>query len=280
MPALEKQVVLVTGCSTGIGRALARELKARGHRPFATARRPEALSDLASEGIETLRIDVLDTASIQSAVDAVVERAGRIDVLINNAGMTAFGPIVETPLDKLRALFETNVMGTLAVTQAVFPKMADARHGLIVNMGSVVGLLPVPFLATYCASKSAVHILSEALRVEAKPFGIEVVVVQPGGVQSSIADSGPQEIERFRSPGSRYRSYYDGIRKCADASQDDAMPAEEFAQELVAEAFTTPPPRVIRIGTGTNYVKKLASMPEDQRDAVFSSSYGLDLPPP
>jgi NAD(P)-dependent dehydrogenase (short-subunit alcohol dehydrogenase family) len=275
--SLEKQVVLVTGCSTGIGRALVRELHAAGHRPFATARRLETLADLAAEGIDTLRLDVGDAPSIAAAVDAVIASAGRLDVLVNNAGVNAFGPIVETPIEKIRSVFETNVVGLLAVTQTVFPRMAEQRRGRIINIGSVVGLVPTPFAAAYCASKSAVHMLSEVLRMEAKPFGVEVVVVQPGGVKSSIADSGAQDIERFRSEASRYRRAYDGIRKRAYASQDNPMPAEEFARELLRQAFATPPPRVVRLGTGADFLPKLADMPGDQRDAMLSGNYGLDV---
>jgi NADP-dependent 3-hydroxy acid dehydrogenase YdfG len=277
MASLVKQVVLVTGCSTGIGRALARELKAAGHRPLATARRPETIADLAAEGIETLRLDVCDPPSIAAAVSEVVARAGRLDVLINNAGVTAFGPITETPLESIRSMFETNVVGLLAVTQAVFPQMADQRRGLIVNFGSIVGLVPVPFATGYCASKSAVHMLSEGLRIEAKPFGIDVVVVQPGAVKSSISDSGAQDIERYRSANSRYRQFYEGIRKCAYSSQDDPMPAEDFARELVAQAFATPPPRTLRLGTGARYLAKLADMQGEPRDALLAGNYGLDV---
>src|SRR6185369_2734954 len=125
MTTLEKQIVLVTGCSTGIGRALARELRARGHRPFATARRLESIADLAADGIETVRLDVKDSASIDAAVRTVVDQAGRIDVLVNNAGVNVFAPMVEIPLESLRDIFETNVLGLAAVTQAVFPRMAD-----------------------------------------------------------------------------------------------------------------------------------------------------------
>ena len=182
MTQLEGRTVLVTGCSTGIGRAVAKELKARGHRPFATARKLESLADLEAEGIETLRLDVTDATSIRAAVGTVVERTGRVDVLVNNAGINAFGPIAELPLEELRAVLETNVVGLVAVLQAVFPAMAAKRAGRIINVGSVVGLLPTPFAAGYCASKAAVHSLSEVLRQEVKPFGIEVVIVQPGGV--------------------------------------------------------------------------------------------------
>jgi NAD(P)-dependent dehydrogenase (short-subunit alcohol dehydrogenase family) len=277
MEPLSDQVVLVTGCSTGIGRAVAKELKARGHRPFATARRLEALADLAAEGIETLRLDVTDPASIKAAVSAVVERAGRVDVLVNNAGINAFGPIAELPLEELRAVLETNVVGLVAVTQAVFPVMASRRAGRLVNVGSVVGLLPTPFAAGYCASKAAVHSLSEVLRQEVKPFGIDVVVVQPGGVKSNIAESGGAKIERYGADGSRYRKVYDGIRKRAYASQDNPMPTEDFARELVAQSFASPAPRVIRLGTGADYLPKLAELPGEQRDGILASTYGLDI---
>ncbi len=274
---LQGQVVLVTGCSTGIGRALARELKARGHRPFATARKVESLAELSAEGIDTLRLDVTDPSSVKGAVDAVVAKAGVVDVLVNNAGINAFGPIAELPLDELRAVLETNVVGLVAMTQAVFPVMAAKRAGRIVNVGSVVGLLPTPFAAGYCASKAAVHSLSEVLRQEVKPFGIDVVVVQPGGVKSNIAESGSAKIERYQAESSRYRKVYEGIRKRAFASQDNPMPTEDFARELVAQSFATPSPRVVRLGTGADYLPKLAELPGEQRDGILAGTYGLNV---
>jgi NAD(P)-dependent dehydrogenase (short-subunit alcohol dehydrogenase family) len=276
MAPLTTQVVLVTGCSTGIGRALARELKATGHRPFATARRLEAIADLASEGIETLELDVTDPASIERATRAVVERAGHVDVLVNNAGINVFGPLMEMSAAELRAVFETNVLGLIAMTQAVFPLMAERRSGRIVNVGSVVGLLPTPFAAVYCASKASVHMLSEVLRMEAKPFGIQVVVVQPGGVRSAIADSGSRELARFQSQASRYHQAYEGIKKRAYASQDGAMPAEDFARQLVKKAFANPAPRVVRLGAGSDTLPKLAQLPGKVRDGLLSSRYELD----
>jgi NAD(P)-dependent dehydrogenase (short-subunit alcohol dehydrogenase family) len=276
MSSLEKQVVLVTGCSTGIGRALVRELRERGHRPFASARRPDSIADLQADGIETLALDVADTASIERAVGEIRERAGRLDMLVNNAGQNVFGPILEVPLADVRSVFETNVVGLLAVTQAVFPLMADQRSGRIVNIGSVVGLLPTPFAAGYCATKSAVHMLSEVMRMEVRPFGIDVIVVQPGGVKSSIADSSSRGLERYQQESSRYHRAYEGIRKRAYASQDNPMPAEDFARELTAQIFATTPPRVIRLGTGADVLPRLAEMPGEQRDAMLSANYGLD----
>jgi short-subunit dehydrogenase len=277
MPALKDQIVLVTGCSTGIGRAVARELKARGHRTFATARRPESLAELSAEGIEALALDVNDPRSIELAVSSVVGRAGRIDVVVNNAGINHFGPVTEVTLDEIRSVFETNVIGLVAVTQAAFPHMAQRRAGRFINIGSVVGLLPTPFAAAYCASKAAVHSLSEVFRMEAKPFGIDVVIVQPGGVRSAIADSSSRSLDRFASESSRYHRVYAGIRKRAYASQKGAMSAEAFATELVKRAFAAKAPRVIRLGAGSDTLPKLARMPGAMRDTLLSRNYGLDV---
>lgn len=279
MTELKGQVVLITGCSTGIGRALAQELKARGHRPFATARKLESMADLAAQGIETLRVDVTDRASVRAAVDAVVLRAGRVDALINNAGINVFGPLMEVSVDDIRSVFETNVIGLVAMTQAVFPVMAKQRSGRIVNVGSVAGVLPTPFAATYCASNSAVHMMSEVLRMEAKPFGIRVIVVQPGGVQSSISDSASHGLERFQSPESHYRFAYEGILKRAGSSQKGAMPASEFAREFVTRAFAKEAPRLIRLGTGSDTYPKLAKMPGKLRDEMLSAHYNLNKVP-
>ncbi|HEX7479294.1 MAG TPA: SDR family oxidoreductase [Polyangiales bacterium] len=268
-------VILVTGCSTGIGRAIARELHARGHRVFATARNPEKLVDLAQAGIDTLALDVNDPTSIRAAVDATIAKAGRIDVLVNNAGVNICGPLMEVPEAELRSVLATNVLGLLAVTQAVFPHMADRRSGRIVNLGSVVGILPTPFAGMYCASKSAVHMLSEVLRMELLPFGIDVVVVQPGGVKSEIAASASQGIERYSQDSSRYKPMYSGIVKRANSSQDNPMPAEEFARELVAQALALEAPRLIRLGTGADTLPKLAELPGPERDALMSAVYDL-----
>jgi NAD(P)-dependent dehydrogenase (short-subunit alcohol dehydrogenase family) len=276
MPSLEKQVVLVTGCSTGIGRALARELHARGHRVFASARRPESIADLATAGVGAVRLDVNDPGSVAAAVADIERRAGRIDVLVNNAGINVFGPLLEQPLAEIREVLETNVLGLLAVTQAVVPGMADRRHGRVVNIGSVVGVLPTPYAGAYCASKCAVHMLSDVLRMELKPFGVDVVLVQPGGVKSSIADSGARELERYKSERSRYREAYAGIEKRARASQENPMPAEDFARELVGQALATPAPRVVRLGTGADTLPRMAELPGEQRDALLAANFGLD----
>ena len=169
--------------------AMARSLAAAGAKVAVGARSEKPLAALAREiGGLAVPFDVRRVSDIRGAVERVERELGRIDVLVNNAGINVFGPLLEQPLGEVREVFETNVLGLLAVTQAVVPGMADRRHGRVVNLGSVVGVLPTPYAGAYCASKSAVHMLSDVLRMELAPFGIDVVLVQPGGVKSSIAE--------------------------------------------------------------------------------------------
>jgi NAD(P)-dependent dehydrogenase (short-subunit alcohol dehydrogenase family) len=269
--------VLITGCSSGIGQALALELAQRKNRVFASARTAEGLKELAGKpGIESVLLDVTDAASMERAVSEVVQRAGRIDVLVNNAGFNLIGPLAEVPLEGVRRLFETNVTGLLALIQAVFPRMAERRSGRIVNLGSVVGLLPTPFAGPYCATKAAVHMLSVVLRMELSPFGIDVIVVQPGGVRSSIADSASKDLARYAEPSSRYRPAYAGIEQRARASQDRPMETAAFAREIADAILAERAPRVVRKGRGARLYPALSRLPAVARDKVLSRKFGLD----
>lgn len=273
--ALQDQVVLITGCSSGIGRAFATELAQRGQRVFATARKPESLADLSGPGLEKLALDVNDEASIARCVAQVIERAGRIDMLINNAGVNTFGPLAEVPLADARRMFDTNLLGPIALVQAVFPHMAEQRRGRVVNVGSVVGVLPTPFAGVYCASKAGVHMLSEVLRMELTPFGIQVIEVQPGGVRSSIADNGSVGIERYRRAESRYRPVADGIELRARASQDRPMETMDFVREVADAIFADEAPRMIRKGRGSRLYPALSQLPGKARDRYLLRRFGL-----
>ena len=276
---LQDQVILISGCSTGIGRALSLELAGRGHRVFASARNPDSIQDLTDSGIEALPLDVTHADSIESCVKQVVSRAGRIDLLINNAGVNTVGPLTELPLEDVRRLLDTNVTGLLGLTQAVFPHMAQRRTGRIVNIGSVVGLLGTPFSGAYCASKAAVHMLSEVLRMEVSPFGIDVVVVQPGGVRSSIADTASQGIDRYQSEQSHYRAGFRGIQKRAAASQNKPMEAADFARRVADGLLADRPPRVIRAGRGAVLYPALSRAPSGLRQRIMSRTFELDSLP-
>jgi NAD(P)-dependent dehydrogenase (short-subunit alcohol dehydrogenase family) len=180
-------VVLITGCSSGIGRAVAPHLAALGYTVIATARRVDDLTDLAAAGCRTLPLDVNDEESMRAAVDAVEASHGRIDVLINNAGYSQSGAVESVPLARTRAQFETNVFGPLRLTQLVLPGMRRRGAGRIINVSSMGGRLVFPGGGVYHASKYAVEALSDALRYELRPFGIAVVLIEPGLIKTNFA---------------------------------------------------------------------------------------------
>jgi NAD(P)-dependent dehydrogenase (short-subunit alcohol dehydrogenase family) len=183
---------LITGCSTGIGRATAVELTARGYDVVATARRPETLDDL--KVAQTLALDVDDDASIAAAVTA----AGRIDVLVNNAGFGVAGAIESAPLDEVKRMFETNFFGSARMIQAFVPAMRERGSGTIVNVTSTAGIAAPPLEGYYSASKFAMEALSEALHLEVGHFGVRVIVIEPGVIDTEF---GANLVEHRNEPG-------------------------------------------------------------------------------
>jgi NAD(P)-dependent dehydrogenase (short-subunit alcohol dehydrogenase family) len=183
------QAVLVTGCSTGIGRATAVLFGRQGWPVYATARRLESIADLEREGCRVLALDVTDESSCAAAVRAVEAEHGAIGVLVNNAGVMEVGAVETAPMDRVRAMFETNVLGLMRLTQLALPAMRVQRAGRVINVGSMNGRFAFPGMGAYGATKHAVEALSDALRFESKPFGIDVVVVQPGMVKTPLGAS-------------------------------------------------------------------------------------------
>lgn len=208
------QTILITGATSGIGRHAAIHLARAGHRVIATGRSRSALDTLAAEvstpGFEVLALDVTDAASIAAARAAVLELTSGegLDALVNNAGYATAGALAELGDDELRAQFDTNVFGLMAVTRAFLPEMFTRGAGRIVNVSSVSGRIPAPMLGAYHASKYALEALSDALRMELQPFGIGVVVVEPGTIRTSFAERTVQEGMRARVADTRYASIY------------------------------------------------------------------------
>ena len=274
-----QKVILVTGCSSGIGRALAREFNRRGHRVYATARQRESLAALEAEGIRALALDVTDDASIDAAVAVVRQESGHLDLLVNNAGLPQVGAVVDLTRDDLRRHYETNVISPVIVTAKALPllRVATAVNGraTLANVGSIVGVITTPFAGAYCSSKSALHALTDALRMELAPFSIDVAEIQPGGIRSSF---GEHSAESIRLPEqSLYRRAEQGIRARAQAGQQGAMPAEEFAVSVVEKLLLAPPPRIIRGGTNSVRLPLLKRLlPASLFDAKLSKLFGLD----
>jgi NAD(P)-dependent dehydrogenase (short-subunit alcohol dehydrogenase family) len=177
-------VVLVTGVSSGIGRAIARAFAEKGFEVFGTSRNPRTTEPVA--GVELVQLDVTDDASVTAAISTVVQRAGRIDIVVNNAGAGVFGAAEETSIGQAQQLFDTNFFGLVRLTREVLPHLRAQRSGRIINIGSVLGFLPSPYGSLYAASKHAVEGYSESLDHETREFGVRVSVVEPGYTNTSF----------------------------------------------------------------------------------------------
>ncbi len=206
------RVVLITGCSTGIGRATAERLAARGWMVYATARDVEKIKFLADRGCMVLPLDVTDEASMRTAVGEVERREGAVGVLVNNAGYSQSGAVESVPMGKVRRQFETNVFGLVRMCQLVLPGMRRQGWGRIVNISSMGGRLTFPGGGHYHATKYAVEAISDALRFEVAGFGVGVVVVEPGLIRTGFADAATGSMEEATA-GGPYASFDAAVAK-------------------------------------------------------------------
>ncbi|KAJ7246297.1 oxidoreductase [Mycena haematopus] len=255
-------VVLVTGCTSGgIGYALCERFAAEGCRVFATARRLETMSGLAAHPLISLQtLDVTVDEDVHRVVALIVAEAGRIDIVVNNAGFLGVGPLIEQPLDNVKATFDANTYGALRVAQAAFPHMAARRSGLIINIGSVVADIAVPWNGLYSATKAAVRSMSDILHMELKPFNIKVMYIAPGAVRSNIANN---QAARFSlREGSLFTEFLPNIIQRMNGSQGpSSIPAEKFAREVVRRALQKNPPRYMTVGGNATTFKILGWLP-------------------
>lgn len=215
-------VALITGASSGIGRASAFALAKVGYRVFGTSRKPMTAP---ANGITMLVADVTDDASVQALIAEVMAAAGRIDLLVNNAGYALSGAGEESSIGQVQALFETNFHGVVRVTNAVLPIMRMQGAGRILNVGSVVGLIPGPFGAYYAASKHAIEGYSESLDHEVRPFGIRVAVIEPWATKTAIEANSPQgdrPVAAYARTIARYRTAFDAAMAAGDTAEDVA----------------------------------------------------------
>ncbi|MGY2366299.1 SDR family NAD(P)-dependent oxidoreductase [Pseudomonas azotoformans] len=239
-------VILITGCSSGIGFALAKALHEQGHIVYATARRLDSLKSLAASGLRVLALDVVDPDSIAAAAKTVGEESGRLDLLVNNAGYGQSGAVIDLPPEALRDQFETNVIAPVQIVRAFLPLMLSQQKGRIVNIGSVSGVVTTPFAGAYCASKAAFHALSEAMRMELTPFGIDVIMVKPGKVVSNVRE---RARERTILPAdSIFAPFQEHLENRIRFSEQGAMPAEEFARRVLPALLAEVAPFFIREG--------------------------------
>ena len=273
---MTQPIALITGCSSGIGRALADAFKAAGYRVWASARKAADIEALNAAGFIGVALDVNDSLAVSQLAMRLELEAGRLDVLINNAGYGAMGPLLDGGVEALRRQFETNVFALVGVTHALFPLLRLSK-GLVINIGSVSGVLVTPFAGAYCASKAAVHALSDALRMELAPFAIEVMEVQPGAIASSFGANASQQAEQLIDETSPWWPIRDGIRARANASQDHPTPAEHFARQVLAAVQRKQRPGLLRIGNGSRILPLLAALiPTRLLQAGLKKRFGLN----
>ncbi|KAI4317222.1 hypothetical protein L6164_025112 [Bauhinia variegata] len=240
----EQPVVLITGCSQGgIGHALACAFAAQRCTVVATSRSRSSMGDLDQNPRFFLQeLDVQSDESVQCVVNNVVQRYGRIDVLVNNAGVQCVGPLAEIPLSAIQNTFDTNVYGSMRLVQAVVPHMASRKKGKIVNVGSIIAMASGPWSGAYSASKAALHALTDTLRLELSLFGIDVVNVVPGAIKSNIGNSAIATYNRMPE-WKLFKPFESAIRERADLSQGPkSTPSDEFAKNTVAAILKTSPP--------------------------------------
>lgn len=269
------EVVLITGCGSGIGKALAVAFHQQGHRVYATARRLQTMQDLASRGIQTLAMDVTQAADIQRVLDELRANGRTVGMLVNNAGYGAMGPLTDLPASEWQRQFEVNVFAPMALSRAVLPEMISRRSGVIVNISSVSGVMSTPFAGAYCASKAALNAASDAMRMELRPLGIQVVTVQPGGIQSAFGERAADDVQLAMD--SPYQPIREGVLARANESQAGAMLAAEFARELVATLNRPDQPAVIRLGPKSTLLPMLKRvLPTNWLDRILSRRFQLD----
>lgn len=236
-PVLNK-VVLITGCSTGIGRAAARKLRDDGWLVFPTARKPEDLEALRDEGFNPIALDMAEAASVEKGAAEVLERSGGVlGALVNNAGYGQPGAVEDLTREALRQQFEVNVFGLQQLTNRLLPTFLNQRFGRIVNISSVLGRISVPMLGAYCASKFAVEALSDALRVELRGTGVTVSLVEPGPITTAFNDSTRTLAQKqMANISSRFATYYQRLI----AGQRHPRPEHRFRlpPEAVAEKIS------------------------------------------
>ena len=281
MPTDVSRAVLVTGCSTGIGRATAERLAGNGWTVYATARRPDSIADLGERGCRTLTLDVTDEASMSAAVAAVEEAEGAVGALVNNAGYGLEGALEETPMDELRRQFETNVFGLVRLCQLVLPGMRRQRWGRIVNVSSMGGKLTFPGGGPYHATKHAVEALSDALRFEVRGFGVHVVVVEPGLIRTEFG----QTAQPVPSPaGSPYDGFTDAVGAAVTNAYHGWMghfaTGPEAVARVIERAIAARRPRTrypVTIGARAVLVTRRL-LPDRGFDAVLRTQYPTPRP--
>lgn len=269
MTAPNPRTALVTGASSGIGRATARALVASGCTVYGTSRRPEAITgEERLPGVRYLALDLTDRASIA----ACAERAGAVDVLVNNAGESQSGPFEELPADDLARLFQLNVLGAVQLSQAVLPGMRERGYGRVVMVGSMLGSLPLAFRSSYCASKAALRTFASAARPEFAPYGVWLTTVEPSSINTGISERRTHLVR----PGSVFEEQYRRVISRLDAREAAGISAEEVAGQVMDAIRARRPRPMYAVGGGSRAAFAMQRLlPQTVTERILNRQFGV-----
>lgn len=249
-----QKVALITGASSGIGESAAILLHEKGFKVYGAARRVEKMKELEEKGISTIALDITNEESIVNCVNTILEKEGSIDVLVNNAGYGSYGAVEDVPMEEARRQFDVNIFGLARLTQLVLPKMRENRFGKIVNISSMGGKVYTPFGAWYHATKHALEGWSDCLRLEVKSFGIDVVVIEPGGIKTPWGTIAAENLKKTSGNG----AYAEQANKVADETAklytSNQLTKPEAIGKVIAKAVIARRPK-------TRYVKGYGAKP-------------------
>lgn len=270
MHTIKNKTTLVTGVSSGIGREIARLLAERGARVFGTVRNPRSAASI--HGVELVSMDVTDDASVSAAVQSVEQKAGPVQLLVNNAGYSAAGALEETSIEEARQQFETNFFGVLRVTNAILPGMRQQGYGRIINISSVLGFLPAPYWGIYAASKHAVEGYTETLDHEIRRFGVRALLVEPAYTRTKLSGN-------TKFPKKPLEVYADERKRLLDAAQQNIERGDDprMVAEAVWNALTAKTPRLrYPVGKGVALSRMRRFVPAGMFDKSFRKQLQLD----
>jgi NAD(P)-dependent dehydrogenase (short-subunit alcohol dehydrogenase family) len=273
----DQKVALITGASSGIGKTAALRMHEAGFLVYAVARRTDPMQDLRDRGIKTLVMDVTDEQSTDAGVAAILSEAGRIDVLVNNAGYGSYGAVEDVPLDEARRQFEVNLFGAARLIQLVLPSMRTRGSGTIINITSMGGKIHTPFGAWYHATKFALEALSDCLRLETKPFGVNVVIIEPGGIRTEWSEIAAEHLRETSGHG----AFAVQATAVANAFTSPAMakrssPPDVIAKTIVKAATTQRPKTRYAVGSGAKpliFLRRV--LPDRAYDALIRRASGI-----
>jgi NAD(P)-dependent dehydrogenase (short-subunit alcohol dehydrogenase family) len=267
-----RKTVLITGCSSGVGRAAAEAFLEDDWKVYATARNPADIETLGErEGCDVNTLDVTDPEDVERVVARMMDRDGRVDALVNNAGYGQHGPLEDVTDDLLHRQFDVNVYGPHRLARAVLPHMREAEDGTIVNVSSVAGRIAAPGMGAYAGSKHALEGMSDALRAEVEPFGVDVVVVQPGPVETSFRDRVADELDAGGRTGA-YESVYEFQEDASLVGGEGpfAIPPEAVAEAILEAAVSPDPEPRYAVGRFAKLSLNARFLPDGLRDAAFA----------